>query len=75
MQRLNYLLDNGQDPWFCIVVSVSSNAEIYFLVEGVSSVSCHQPEEGILQSLRDRLGGEACGNGLRHVAGDTLQSQ
>jgi hypothetical protein len=24
--------------------------------------------------LRDRVGGEACGNGLRHVAGDTLQS-
>lgn len=74
MRSSNYLLDNGQDPGFCIVVSVRSNAEIYFLVEGVSSVSCHQPEERIFGSLRDRLGGEACGNGLRHVAGDTLQS-
>jgi len=58
---MNDLLDDRQDPGFGIVVSVGANSQIYFLAEGVGSVSCHQSEEGILWSLGHRLGGEAGG--------------
>jgi len=55
-----YLLDHGQYPGLRIVVSVSANTQIDFLVELVPAVCCHQAEEGVLCSLWTVILGEAC---------------
>lgn len=70
-----YLLDHRQDPRLRIVVSISSNAEIYLFGLGVSSISGHEAKERILGCLRDGIGGEAGGSWLRHVAGNTLETK
>lgn len=40
-----YLLDNGQDPWFTVVVTVSTNAKVDLFRVGVSDVSCSESED------------------------------
>ena len=51
-----YLLDDGQDPGLCIVVSVSSNAQVDLLVEGVGLVGGHEAKQRVLGCLRHNIG-------------------
>lgn len=40
-----HLFDHGEDPWFVIIVSVSSNAQVDLLREGILLVACRQLED------------------------------
>lgn len=51
-----YLLDDRQDPRLCVVVSVGTNAQVYLFGVRVSSVGCHETEQGIFRSLRAGIG-------------------
>ena len=53
--KLAYLLNHRQDPWFCLVVSVSTNSQIDFLVKGIVAVRRHQPEERVFWRLRHQV--------------------
>ena len=52
------LSDDWQNPGLCIIVSVSSNAQVDFFVRGVLAVSCHQAEEWVFGSQRYDIGGK-----------------
>jgi hypothetical protein len=52
-QGLSHLLDHGQDPGLCVVVSVSSNAQVDLLGVIVAAIGGHQPEERVFRRLGD----------------------
>lgn len=67
------LLDNRKDPWLRVVVSVSSDAEIYFLFEAVLAVCSHEPKERVFWGLWDNICCE--GGGCRsHLVCDIRES-
>ena len=53
--RWAYLLNDGQNPGLCIVVSVSSNAQVDFLGVLIATEGSHQPEQRVFRRLGDDI--------------------
>lgn len=60
---LSYLLNNRQNPRLRIIIPISTDAQINFLVRGILTVGAHQSEEGIFWGSGDSVGREDGGGG------------
>lgn len=74
MKRGTYLLDYGQDPGLCIIVSVGSNAQVDLLGVVVAAVGGHQSEERVFGRLGDDIGVEGGGSHWCELCRDLRES-
>ena len=64
-----HLLDDGQNPWLCVIVAVGANAQVDLALVLVGAESRHEAEEGIFGGLGDDAGVESSGSHWGDVRG------
>lgn len=57
MQSQTHLLDDGQNPWFALIIPVRTNTEVDLLLEGVGLVSGGEFEDRIGRCQRRGMEG------------------
>lgn len=69
-----HLLDDGQDPGLCVVVSVGSNAQVDLVGVLVAAEGSHQPEQRVFGRLGDDIRVESGSSHWFDVRGDLVES-